>query len=522
MKVVTTREMQELDRRATAEYGVPSLLLMENAGREVVREMEKAFPRLGRSRVGIVCGKGNNGGDGCVVARHLVSRGVSVVMALVGRRADVQGDARITLEILEKMGIGLHEVTGSRDLESLRTLLRPCDILVDALLGTGLTGEVRGLPAEVIALLNDRAEEGTPIVSVDVPSGLPGDEAVTPGLCVRASLTVTLGLPKRSLVLYPTARFAGRVVVADIGMPRPLLTDPALPVSLLESDEVAAAFPPREADSHKGTYGHLLVIAGSVGKTGAAALCGMAALRVGAGLVTVAVPESLHDIVAARVTEVMTEPLPETSERTVAVEALERVLALAEGKKVVALGPGLSTEESTGKLVRELVQRLRIPLVIDADGLNNLAEHQDLLDGAVAPRVLTPHPGEFSRLFSVSRAELTAKRIPLVQEVARRYRLSVVLKGARTLVADPQGEVSINPTGNPGMASAGMGDLLTGIIAGLLAQGREVGLAARAGVYLHGLAGDLAAARMGQEALVASDLLTELPEAIRRVKGESG
>ena len=518
MKVVTAKEMQELDRRAEAEYGVSSLIMMENAGAAAVREMERYFPRLHRSRVGVVCGKGNNGGDGLVVARHLANRGAHVQVLLLAKKDEVKGDAGVNLGIAERAGIPLAEVTTARELQKHREALASADMIVDAILGTGLEGPARGIAADAIHLLNSL---GRPLVALDLPSGLGSDDGGIQDPCIRAALTVTFALPKRSLVLYPAARCAGEVRVVDIGIPRVLLQDSKLPVHLTTQEEVRAALPPRDPEGHKGTYGHVLVLAGSPGKTGAAALCSLGALRVGAGLVTLALPEGLNDVMEIKLTEVMTVGLPETEERTVAFEARDTLLALMEGKRVLALGPGLSTHPETVRLVAALVQAAKIPLVIDADGITALGRQAEVLSKASVPVILTPHPGELSRLLWVSKEEVIEKRIPIAQKVTSTYNVHLVLKGARTVIAEPGGTVHINPTGNPGMATGGVGDVLTGIIAGLVSQGVAPVLAATTGVYLHGLAGDLACRALGPEAMIASDLLEKLPEAIRAVKEDT-
>jgi NAD(P)H-hydrate epimerase len=515
MKVVTAKEMQELDRRASAEYGISSLLLMENAGAGAVRVMEQLFPNLCRSKIAVVCGKGNNGGDGFVVARHLANRSATVQVLLLAKKGELKGDAAVNSEIATKMGISLAEVTTARELQGHREALGQADLIVDAILGTGLTGPTRGILAETIQLLNDLHR---PIVSLDLPSGLGADDGRIQEPCIRARCTLTFALPKRSLLLYPAAQCAGEVRVVDIGIPRILLTDPKLPVQMTDLDEVRPAFPPRDPNAHKGNYGHVLVLAGSPGKTGAAALCSLGALRVGAGLVTLALPEGLNDLMEVKLTEVMTVGLPETEERTVAFQARDRLLGLMEGKRVLAVGPGLSTHPETVRLVMDVVRAAKIPLVIDADGITALAEQPEVLTKASAPVILTPHPGELSRLLAVSTEELAGKRIPIAQKVASTYNVTLVLKGARTLIAEPSGVVHINPTGNPGMATGGTGDILTGMIAGLIAQGLEPARAATVGVYLHGLAGDLACQHLGPEAMIAGDLLEKLPEAIRAVK----
>jgi NAD(P)H-hydrate epimerase len=515
LKVVTAKEMQELDRRATAEYGIPSLLLMENAGAETAREMRAAFPALSRERVVVLCGRGNNGGDGFVVARHLRARGTSVEAFLLARREELRGDARINLEILEKLGAAPAEITAASDLGALKERIASADVVVDALLGTGARGPTVGLFAEAIESVN---RAGRPVVAVDIPSGLVADSSEAAGPVIQATLTVTFALPKRCLLLYPAAGYAGSVRVADIGIPRELCRDPKLTLGLLEAADAASAFPPRDPASHKGTFGHVLVVAGSVGKTGAAALCALAAQRAGAGLVTLAVPESLNDILEVKLTEVMTAPLPETAARTVASDALKPLLALAEGKSAIAIGPGLTTHPSTRQLVCDLLTSLGLPMVVDADGINALEGRAGLLARAAGPVILTPHPGELSRLLGMERAEVLAQRIALAPQVAADHHVTLVLKMARSLIAGPEGSVAIVPTGNPGMATGGTGDVLTGLIAGLLARGVPPGPAAHAGTYVHGLAGDIAAARVGQEAMLAGDLLDCLPEAIRQVK----
>ncbi len=517
--VVTAKQMQSLDRRAVAECGIPSLLLIEIAGAETTRELLAAFPQFPTPQVVVLCGRGNNGGDGFVVARRLLARGCPVRTILLARREEVQGDARVNLEILERMGAALVFATAA-ELPAVREALASADLVVDAMLGTGARGTARGLIAEAIGLVN---RAGRPVVAVDIPSGLEADLPEAPGPAVRADLTVTFALPKPCLLLYPAAASAGRVRVTDIGIPRTLVAGAGVRLHLLETADVRAAFPPRDPAAHKGTFGHVLVLAGSVGKTGAAALCGLAAQRAGAGLVTLGTPRSVHDILEVKLTEVMTDPLPETEERTLALEGLDHILRLAEGKAAVAIGPGIGTHPSTQELVRRLVTSVAAPVILDADGITAFAGQPDLLARAAGSVVLTPHPGELSRLLSVGRDELLARRVIVVPETAGRLKVTLVLKTARTLIADPDGQAAIVPTGNPGLASGGTGDVLTGLIAGLAAQGLPPGLAARAGAFLHGLAGDLAAREIGAEAMIASDVLAALPEAIRQVKGsESG
>jgi NAD(P)H-hydrate epimerase len=514
LRVATAQEMRELDRRATADYGIPSLLLMEAAGAETVRELLEAFPDAGSGRVVVVAGRGNNGGDGFVVARRLLARGAAVRTFLLAGADAVQGDAAVNLDILRRLGAAPEEVRGASGLPAVREALAGADVVVDALLGTGARGAAAGAVAECIAAVNAARR---PVVAVDVPSGLGADRLVPEGPVVQADLTVTFALPKPSLLLYPAARFAGRLRVVDIGIP-PALVGEACGLALLEPRDVAPAFPARDPAGHKGTYGHVLVVAGSAGKTGAAAMTAEAALRSGAGLVTLAVPESLQDVLATKLTEVMTEGLPETEGRTLAWEAVHRLRELAVGRSAVALGPGLGTHPATAKLIRELLASLALPVVVDADALNVLAGQAGVLRGAPAARILTPHPGEMARLLGRDRDTVLADRLDVVPRTARELGVTLVLKTARTLIAGPTGPAWVVPTGNPGMATAGSGDVLTGVVAGLLAQGAAPGRAACAGAYLHGLAGDLAAGRLGQEAMLAGDLLRHLPEAIRAVR----
>ena len=515
MKIVTAQEMREIDRRAASEYGIPSLLLMENAGLQVFLAAERYFPDLTSRRISIFCGTGKNGGDGFVLARHLLNRGIAARVYILAKKEEIKGDARLNLEVLERMGVPMVEISTGHDLLEKGDEVSASDLIVDALLGTGLEGPAHGLMAEAISLIN---KLGKPVVSVDIPSGLSADTGHVFGPCIKASLTVALALPKRSHFLYPAARYAGKVEVADIGIPRSLLNEPKIQVNLPESRELAAALPKREPDSHKGDFGHVLVIAGSAGKTGAAAMAAKAALRIGAGLVTLGLPESLNEAMEAKLDEVMTEPLPETDQKSISVEALNKVLYLIEKKAVLAIGPGLSTHPSTCQLVHELISQVGIPMIIDADGINAICQDIEVLRKATPPLILTPHPGELSRLLSISKEEIIQKRIEIAQEMARGLGIHMVLKGAATIIAHPDGQVYINPTGNPGMATGGTGDVLTGMLAGLIAQGISIEKALRLGVYLHGLAGDIAARELGEEAMIAGDITERLPAAIRELK----
>lgn len=515
LPVFTAEEMRRLDRRAIDGLGIAGATLMERAGAGAAREIRAAFAPLRGKRVVVVAGKGNNGGDGFVVARHLRRAGAAVRVFLVGGLGEVGGDARAMLGRLERgRGPRVREVRGDEGLSEIERALARADLVVDALLGTGLSGPAQGRVAGAIALIN---ASDRPVVSLDLPSGLSSDGGRLLGPTVTAALTLTFAGLKRGLLLYPGAAHAGRVRVVPLGIPQAEAVRHAS-AFLLEAGDVQPLFPPRPADAHKGSFGHLLVVAGSVGKTGAAQMAGRAALRSGAGLVTIACPLSQQPVIAALGMETMTEPLAETASQSLALKARERLLELAARVEALALGPGLSLDPETQALARELVQEVRRPMVVDADGLSALAGHLDLLARAPAPRCLTPHPGEMARMLGTTVAEVQADRIEVVRAFCRRHRAYVALKGARTVVGEPGGKIFLNPTGNPGMASGGAGDVLTGMIGAFLARGMEPLQALQAGVYLHGLAGDLARDDKGEEGLVAGDILEAVPAAIRRVR----
>ena len=518
--IATAEEMRRADRRATDRYGVPSLLLMENAGRGAVDALERVLGPVGSRRIAVVCGKGNNGGDGFVVARHLIGRGARVSTWLVGRAADVQGDARVNLDALQRAGERVAEAPDAAGdaFGRLRAELGDADLVVDALLGTGVRGSATGAVAAAIEAIN---AVGRPVVSLDLPSGLPSDGEAPAGPVVRARATVTFGLPKLGLVQPDGVAHAGRVEIADLGIPRAWLEE-GIPTALLEAADVRAALPRRPMGAHKGTYGHLLVVAGSVGRTGAAVLACLGALRSGTGLVTCATPASQQPVVAALVPEPMTEPLPETHARTLSSKAVERIVELLSRMDALAIGPGIGLDPETREAVRTLVRDVARPMVVDADALTALTGGLGLCREAAAPRLLTPHPGEAARLLGCGIAEVQADRLGSARRLAAESGAVVALKGARTVVAQPDGRATLNSTGNPGMATGGTGDVLTGIAGGLLAQGVAPAEALGAAVYLHGLAGDLAAEARGEAGLVAGDVADAVPAAIRRILEAGG
>ncbi|MEW6324285.1 MAG: NAD(P)H-hydrate dehydratase [Nitrospirota bacterium] len=516
MKVVTAKQMQELDRLASERYGVPTARLMERAGEQLLAALDARFTPLTDKRMLIVAGKGHNGGDGLVLARLLRQRQIAVDTYLAAERASLQGLVKDQLTRLEQAGGAVHDRT-QWSLDRLREAASSSDVIVDALLGTGLSAPVEGLYAELIQIIN---HSGVPVLAVDLPSGINADTGHVMGSAVRAQITVTFALPKLGLLLHPGAEHAGHVIVGDIGIPQEAVAQLPIVTEQITPAAIGRALAPRAPQQHKGHFGHLLVIAGSVGKTGAAALCALGGLRGGAGLVTIASPSSLNATLEGLVMEAMTAPVAETVDQTIAEAALPAVARLLDGKRAVALGPGLSQHPETQAFARALLPTLTCPTVIDADGLNALAGHEALVAKCRAPMVLTPHPGEMARLLGCSAAQVEEDRPAAARDAATRYRAWVVLKGARTLLAAPDGRLWINTTGNPGMATGGTGDVLTGLIGGFLAQSIPLPDAAAAAIYLHGLAGDLAAEQLGQICLIAGDLLDALPAAFRRARTE--
>ncbi|MDE0325558.1 MAG: NAD(P)H-hydrate dehydratase [Candidatus Poribacteria bacterium] len=518
MKVVTAAEMRRIDQDTIEGIGIPGIVLMETAGSAIVRAIKRHYPTC--QRIGIFAGKGNNGGDGIVIARQLAHVGRDVHIFLVSPADSFTGEAHINLQIAKRLGLQIEEIltdTGFNGTGTVPTTLASCELLVDAILGTGVRGAVRSPIASVINAINSLS---TPVLSVDLPSGLDADTGHPLGTCVQADRTVTIGLPKRGLLMHPGAELAGKLEVVDIGFPQQVVDAQDIKVNWTTATQASQWVPPRPPASHKGSYGRVLVVAGSTGMTGAAALASEAALRAGAGLVTLATPKHLNPILEGLLPEVMTLPLPETEAGSLAVSATSAILEFAEKtKSVLAIGPGLSQHPETVFFVHQLVrenreQGLSLRMVIDADGLNALSQDRNIFSLLGRETVLTPHPGEMARLTGASVSTLEKDRIHTAQQFASEHSLTLVFKGAPTVSADANGEVWINSTGNPGMATGGMGDVLTGVIAGLMAQGIASETAAALGVYLHGLAGDIAAEALGRHGLIASDVLKAVPQAI--------
>ncbi|MBT0662804.1 NAD(P)H-hydrate dehydratase [Geobacter pelophilus] len=512
MKVITSEEMQKIDHAAINNYGVPGIHLMERAGEACADAIRSRFSTATRKSVLIFAGKGNNGGDGYVIASKLHAFGWDVSLVILAHRSDISGDAEISLSRLPNSVM----LKCCCDNESLAAFsdLGQYALVVDAIFGTGLKSEISGVYRQAIKLINS---SGLPVIAVDIPSGVDGNTGAILGVAIRADLTITFAAAKLGHVLYPGAVCTGELMIADIGIPSEVVQR-AHGYEFVDAGSATALLMPRLPVSHKGSFGHVLIVAGSTGHTGAAVLAGASAVRSGAGLVTLAVPSSLNQIFEIKTTEAMTLPIEDAGRGYLRRESLAHILAGLAGKNVVALGPGLSRQPETALLVQALLTAVSLPLVVDADGLNAISENVSVLGKrAASVVVLTPHPGEMARLTGLSIAEIEADRIGVSTKFAQLHKVYLILKGARTIIASPDGEVAINGSGNPGMASGGMGDVLTGIVASLIGQGYPPFNACRLAVFIHGYAADLVAQEKGEVGLIASDVVAKLPVALQRL-----
>lgn len=514
MKIVTAAEMREIDRSTSQRFGVPSLTLMENAGTAVAKFGLSAYP--GAKRVGVICGKGNNGGDGFVAARKLHESGKEVSIILLAAPDDLRGDAA---EMFAKLPVQPVIARSAEELQSAgaQEVFRS-DVLLDAILGTGFQPPVHELYAQAISALNAAI---APVIAVDIPSGSDADSMHGQhGLVAKANAIVTFTAPRPAHVFVNLT--SGPIVIAPIGSPAEAIVS-SLNLNLTAATDLLPLLAPRPRDSNKGMYGHVLVLGGSLGKSGAAAIAATAVLRSGAGLVTVATAKSALATVAGFHPELMTEALAETDSGSISIQDFKngKLDGLAEHKTVLAIGPGISRHPETSQMVREAVRKYQAPTVLDADGLNAFEGKTSELNGKGRSLVITPHPGEMARLAACSIAEVQRDRLKIARAFAREHEVIVVLKGDRTLITAPDGTTWVNTTGNPGMATGGTGDILTGMVAGFMAQHpKQIFEAVIAAVYLHGLAGNVACETMGEHSLVATDLLAALPEAFRRVQRE--
>lgn len=531
MKALTAAEMREVDRLTTERYGVPSLQLMENAGTRFFDFLRSSYGNAATSHATILCGKGNNGGDGFVIARLLQEKGLKPRVCVFGDLKKVRGDAAENLERLKQSGVRIQEITSLPEWDTARGEVAKSSVIVDALLGTGLKGKVEGLLASVIEDVNKISRDATSlrpegVVAVDTPSGLPSDGDSAEGPVIRAHATVTFTAPKIGQLVSRDSACCGKLHVRDIGSPLELIEELGKGrVRWIEPREFLQLPLVRQSDSHKGKFGHVLVIAGSLGKSGAAILASRGALRAGAGLVTAAIPDAVLPIVASEQAELMTEPLASTKPGTIAMAngKANRLRALLQGKTLLAIGPGIGTHKDTQKFVSSLVRQTDLPVILDADGLNAFAGRaKDLAKRKSQYLAVTPHPGEMARLLGVSNATVQADRLGIALKAAKSWRAWVILKGFHTILATPDGEAFVNTTGNPGMAKGGTGDVLTGILAGTVSQ---LGLqhwegALGLGAYLHGRAGDEGSRQYGETALLAGEIVDTLPDVHLRLLTE--
>jgi len=506
MKICTPKQMQKIDRKAIDGLGIPGLELMENAGRSTYEMIIDYYGSVEENRIAVVCGKGNNGGDGHVVARYLKEDGAHVEIFLLCSKDAPQGDAAVNLKKAEELGIPIHEILNPENFYIPDDTL----VIVDAIFGTGFIGNIKSPYDIIIDKIN---ETNIPVIAVDAPSGLDSETGKVSSSTIKADLTVTFGLPKIGQVLYPGKKYCGSLEVVDIGLPAGL--DENIDTYLVTDSYAAKLLPERKPDAHKGDYGKLFVLAGSTGMTGAASMASLAALRCGTGLVILGCPSSLNPIFEAKLTEVMTKPLPDVKKRgCLALRGMGEIRQQIEWADAVAVGPGIGTHHETVELVQRLAVQVKKPMVIDADGLNCLAKNRDILKQHQGPLVISPHHGEFSRLSGIETTSIADDRLRLASSFAAEFNLTLILKGAPSIIADPSGRIFINNSGNEGMATAGSGDVLTGAIGGFLAQGMTAIDSAVLATYLHGLAGDSAAETFGSRSMIAGDILENMSEAI--------
>ena len=515
--LLTPEQMRDLDRRTIEEANIPGTTLMERAGAGVVTHLIQHYGSPKGKKVVIFCGKGNNGGDGLVVARLLQEKGALPKVMLMAPYQELSSDAKTMYRRFKKKAKP-SQVIVRPSREKLQSETHNTHLIIDALLGTGLSSSIRDPYTSAINAINISPAY---TVAVDTPSGLDGETGATLGAAVKADLTVTFGCPKVGLYVGDAIDQVGHIEVVDIGIPHEFVEDSNPQTQLLTAESTCSLIPPRRASSHKGTFGHAGLVAGSPGKAGAPALAGLGALRIGTGLVTIGTPQTVAPMVESKLLEIMSVALPESPEHILGREAYKAVLDFCQDKSAMGFGPGLGISPSTTDLLTQVLPRLKVPCVLDADALNNLAPHLDILSRMKQLPVLTPHPGEMARLLATTSSQSINKdRLEIARTFATTHRVVLVLKGANTVIANPLGQIAVSSTGNPGMASAGMGDVLTGMITGLLAQGLTTWDAARAGVYLHGLAGDLAALTLGEPGLIASDLISTIPHALTKTLSE--
>jgi hydroxyethylthiazole kinase-like uncharacterized protein yjeF len=520
MKLVTSSQMRNIDKKTIEGIGIPGLELMKKAGSGVALAAKEMLGEIKNKKVVIFCGRGNNGGDGFVVGRYLSEWGANVQFYITCKKEEVSRDAKTNLQKAEKMSLPITEVLKKEEIP----LKIEADLIVDALFGTGFSGEITGFMKDIVEAINS---SGIRVISVDIPSGLHADTGQFTGACIKAERTVTMALPKIGHFFFPGKEMSGKVSVVDIGVPEQVVEEENINLNLI-TEEVKKMLPKRPGDAYKGTCGRVVLIAGSTGLTGAASLASLSSLRAGAGMAILGIPQSLNPILEIKLTEVMTKPLPDVRKKgALALRGLGEIRELLKWGDCCALGPGLGQHFETIELVRRLISKINMPTVIDADGLNAIAKDVSILKECQAPLILTPHIGELSRLNGVPIGEIAKDRIKYASDFAKEYNCVLVFKGAPTIISEPSGQTYVNPTGNAGMATAGSGDVLTGIIVGLLAQMlmlrkgediRKIMLdSALAGVYIHGLTGDLAKEEKGEMGMIAGDMMERIPEVLLRI-----
>ncbi|MCL2057899.1 MAG: NAD(P)H-hydrate dehydratase [Oscillospiraceae bacterium] len=517
--LVTPAQMRGLDQAAIREYGIPGIVLMENAASGIAEYIDEHAGRLFEPGVGrnilFVCGKGSNGGDGFAAARKLHLRDYSVFILTLAARDEIRGDAKVNLEICERLGLNPIFATSETIDDILPFCIARAELIVDAIFGTGYRGKPEGAYESAINAINGANKK---IVSIDSPSGLDGQSGAAAGACVRADVTLTLGFLKTGLISGPDTENAGTVELIDIGLPGDVIDSAAWETRLMDALDVGPLMTARKRETHKGDYGKLLLITGSPGMTGAGCMAAESALTAGAGLVYLAVPGSLAHIYESSITEAITLCAGSNVERTISYESADAIANYAGRMDAVAIGPGMSTDQETARAIRKIITAVNKPLVIDADALTAVASDVSLLGRLNAPAVLTPHEAEMARLLGTSVVNIKRNRLALAREFAVKFKVTLVLKGHHSIIAAPDGRVYVNPTGNPGMATAGSGDVLTGMITAFIGAGMDVPEAAAAAVYLHGLAGDCAAADLGERSMRATDIIRYMHKAFKSVK----
>lgn len=515
MKILNQQEMRRLETIAIEDYQMTSRLLMENAGRSIfdyIKDLNQNF-----SKVIILCGLGNNGGDGFVLARQLINKNIPFEIFIIGDADKIKGDALLNLEILKKLEIDINTIEDKYKIRSLEQIIDKNDLLIDAILGIGIKGPVRELAAEVIEVINS---SNNMVISVDLPSGVDSDSATIGNIAVKADTTITLGLPKFGNILFPGANYNGELIIGHVGISPKIADGIESKTYIITKEMIRRYIPKRIADSHKGTYGKASVVAGSRGLSGAAILTCLAALNSGIGIIELFIPESIDLIISTKVVEIITRPIKETPNGLLDLSSINTVVKGIKASDVVAIGPGCGNSNELLELVKQIIKTSEVPLVIDADGLNALSKNIEILkdENRKSKVVLTPHLGEMSRLINRPIEEIKRDKISIVKEFTKEYNVILVLKGARTIVGLPNGEIYINVNGNSGMATAGSGDILTGLIASLIAQGVEPGKASLLGVFIHGYSGDLVANDKGEYGMLAEDIVKSIGKVFKELK----